>query len=107
MGVLHISEYNAILRTNVGDDPVSGDGVAQAVKEPSIATQAITFTSETDSAAFNDSTRMVRVVSDIQCYVVFGAAPTATADSMLLPAFSVEYFGVNPGDVISVYDGTT
>ena len=107
MAVLHISEYNAILKTNVGDDPVSGDGTAQAVKEPSITTQAVSFAAATASAAFNPLTRIVRVVSDTQCYIVFGAAPTATANSMLLPAFGVEYFGVNPGDKISVYDGTT
>lgn len=107
MAVLHISEYNAIHKTNVGDDPVSGDGVAQTIKEPSITTQAISFTSAESSAAFNDSTRIVRLVSDTQCYIVFGAAPTATANSMLLPALGVEYFGVNPGDKISVYDGTT
>lgn len=107
MAKLHISEYNAIHKTNVGDDPVSGDAIAQAVKEPSIATQAITFTSAESSAEFNDSTRIVRIVSDAQCYVAFGASPTATANSMLMPAFGVEYFGVNPGDKISVYDGTT
>lgn len=107
MPTLHISEYNAILKTNVGDNPVSGDGEAQAVKEPSVATQAIAYTSAASSAVFNDSTRIVRVVSDAAAYVVFGAAPVATANSMLLPAFGVEYFGVNPGDKISVYDGTT
>ena len=107
MAILHISEYNAIHRTNVGDDPPSGDGIAQTIKEPSITTQAIPFTSATSSAAFNDSTRLVRVASDTQCYIVFGAAPTATANSMLFPSHGVEYFGVNPGDKISVYDGTT
>ena len=107
MAQFHISEYNAILRTNVGDDPVIGDGEAQAVKEPSIATQAIAFTTATPSAAFNPLTRIVRVTTDTQCYIAFGASPTATANSMLLPAFGVEYFGVNPGDKISVYDGTT
>ena len=66
MGILHISEYNAIHKTNVGDDPVSGDGVAQTVKEPSITTQAITFSTVASSAAFNDSTRLVRVVSRVK-----------------------------------------
>ncbi len=103
MSLLHISEYNAILRTNVGEDPVSGDGIAQAVKEPSIATQTITFSTVELSAAFNDSTRIIRVVSDAQCYIKIGPNPTAvTADSMLMPAFGVEYFGVNPGDKLSV-----
>ena len=105
MGLLHISEYNAILRTNVGEDPVSGDGVAQAVKEPAIDTQAIPFSTVASSVAFNDSTRIVRVASDTQCYIKFGSNPTAvTADSMLIPAFGVEYFGVNPGDKISVIE---
>lgn len=107
MAVLHISEYNAILKTNVGDDPVSGDGTAQTVKEPSITTQAIAFDAATSSAAFNPLTRIVRIATDTQCYIVFGSSPIATANSMLLPEFGVEYFGVNPGDKISVYDGTT
>ena len=105
MAILHISEYNAIHSTNVGDNPVSGDGVAQTVKEPSIATQAITFSTIASSAAFNDATRIIRVVSDGQCYIKFGSNPAAvTAVSMLMPAFGVEYFGVDPGDKISVIE---
>ena len=104
---LHISEYNAIHKTNVGDDPAIGDGVAQTIKEPSVTTQAKDFTTATQSDAFNSSTRIIRVASNTLCYIAFGANPTATATSMLLPAFGVEYFGVNGGDKISVYDGTS
>jgi len=106
----HISEYNAIHRVNVGDDPAVGDGEAQVVKEPSITTQAFAFTSSAQSAEFSASTRVIRITNatDAICYWKVGVNPTATADSAPLGAnASVEYFGVNPGDKIAVYDGTT
>lgn len=110
MAQFHISEYNAIHRVNVGDDPAIGDGEAQVVKEPSITKQAFAFTSSTQSAAFNDSTRVIRIsnATDAICFFEVGVNPTATEDSTPLGSnASVEYFGVNPGDKIAVYDGTT
>ena len=113
MGVLHIQEFNAILKSDIGEAQKAVGvaqqdvGVAQAVKLPAVADQAITFTSATLSSAFNNITKIVRVATDTQCYIAVGSAPTATASSMLLPAFGVEYFGVTAGDKISVYDGTT
>ncbi len=113
MAKLHVSEYNAILKADVGEASTT-DGVAkadvavaQAVKEPAIAEQAVTFTTATQSSAFNAATKIVRVAADAQCYIAFGANPTATANSKLLPSFGVEYFGVTPGDKVSVYDGTS
>jgi hypothetical protein len=106
----HISEYNAIHRINVGDDPAVGDGEAQVVKEPSITTQAFAFAASTQSNAFNDQTRVIRITNATAaiCYWKVGSNPTATADSAPLGAnATVEYFGVNPGDKIAVYDGTT
>jgi hypothetical protein len=113
MGVFHILEFNAILKADVGeaqqDVGVAQQdvGVAQAVKLPAITSQAITFTSATLSSAFNEATKLIRIVSDTQCYIEVGASPTATANSMLVPAFSVEYFGVTAGDKVSIYDGVT
>lgn len=113
MGVLHIQEFNAILKSDIGeaqqDVGVAQQdvGVAQAVKLPAVAGQAVTFTTATQSNALNAITKLVRIATDTQCYIAVGANPTATANSMLLPAFGVEYFGVTPGDKISVYDGTS
>lgn len=113
MSVLHIQEFNAVLKSDVGeaqkDVGVAQQdvGVAQAVSLPAIADQAVSFTTATLSTAFNDATKIIRLCPDTQCYIAVGLAPTATANSMLLPAFAVEYFGVKAGDKISVYDGTT
>lgn len=56
----------------------------------------------TQSAAFNTSTRYVRLVCDVQCSVAFGANPTATTSNMVLPAGLPEYFGVIAGQKVSV-----
>jgi hypothetical protein len=113
MGKLHIQEFNAILKSDIGeaqrDVGVAQQdvGVAQAVKLPALANQAITFNTATQSAALNTATKIVRLATDTQCYIEVGSNPTATANSMLLPASGVEYFGVTAGDKISVYDGTS
>lgn len=54
----------------------------------------VTFTTSTQSTAFLDTTRMIRVVADAACYLEFGANPTAAAGGVYLPANVVEYFGV-------------
>ena len=45
---------------------------------------------------------VVRVVSTTDCHIAFGANPTATATSMLLPARVPEYFICNPTDKVAV-----
>jgi hypothetical protein len=53
------------------------------------------------SAAFNAETRFIRVICEVQC-AIRGDGVTATTSSILLPALSPEYFGVQPGSTISV-----
>lgn len=48
------------------------------------------------------TTGIVRLCPTSDCYVAFGANPTASSSSLLLPAGAVEYFGINPGDKIAV-----
>ena len=45
---------------------------------------------------------VVRVVSTTDCHIAFGANPTATATSMLLPAKVPEYFICGPTDKVAV-----
>ena len=71
------------------------------------ATQAVTYTSSTASAAFNEATRLIRVIADADVYLAFGAAPTATANDIRVPADTVEYFEVNAGDKVACYDGSS
>ena len=69
----------------------------QAATQPAITTQAVTFTTTTQSAVFNAQTGLVRVQCDAICNVVFGTNPTATTTSMRLTAGQTEYFVVAAG----------
>ena len=82
-------------------------GYGAQVMRPA-ATQAVTYTASAQSTAFNDATRLVRVIADADVYLLFGANPTATAiNAIRVPADTVEYFEVNAGDKVACYDGTT
>lgn len=52
-----------------------------------------------------NNTLHVRVVSNTNCWIAFGAAPVAVAQttpSIYLPAATPEYFWVSPGEKIAV-----
>lgn len=68
------------------------------------AVQPITYTGTAGlSAAVGVSTTLVRLVSSSDCFVLIGAAPVATSSNgSLLPAGVVEYFGITPGQKVSV-----
>jgi len=84
---------------------VAGMYGAQVMK--TAATQAVTYTSSVASAAFNEATRLIRVIADADVYLAFGTAPTATANDIRVTADTVEYFEVNAGDKVACYDGST
>jgi len=87
MAVLYISEY-----------PQNAVDVPTLVQEPSTVSQAVTFTTSTQSAAFRSDTRMVRLHTDTNCFIKFGTNPTATtASDARMAANQTEYFKVNPG----------
>ena len=60
-------------------------------------TVSVTGTSAAVTNAFGAGTTIIRLVSTTDCYLKFGATPTAVATDMLLPANVVEYFGATPG----------
>lgn len=99
MGKLHITEYGGLVQTS--------GGVAPYPNEPALANQAITYTTTTPSAAFGANTRLVRLISDGLVFLKFGATPTADAGDSRLPADTIEYLGVKPGDKVAAYDGVT
>jgi len=76
-------------------------GMSQVAQLPPIAEQVVTFTTTTQSAAANHSTRFVRVISDADCHIAVGANPTATTSNMKLISGQAEYFGVTPGHKIA------
>lgn len=70
---------------------------ANSAQEPSVANQAFTFSTTTQSNAFNARTRMVRVHTDTICSIEFGRNPTATTSTRRMAAGATEYFSV-PAD---------
>ena len=98
MATLSISEYEHLA--------VAMNGV-MCGKEPSLATQTVTFTTATPSAQFSRKTRFVRLWASADCRVAFGPDRVASAASMPITAKAGEYFGVRPQDRVSVYDGVS
>lgn len=99
MATLYITEFASM--------GVAGGGAPQIAAMPPVAEQAIAIGAETDSAAFNGQTKFVRLHPDAACSIVIGSGnPAATTLKMRLPANAIEYFGVQPGQVLSVIANT-
>ena len=58
------------------------------------------------SAAFDNATTVVRIHTDAICSIAFGTNPTATANTMRLPADTTEYFSVKGGQKVAVITNT-
>lgn len=97
MAKAYVTEFTA-LATRVTDAPI-----AQA---PPVAEQTVTFTTTTQSSAFNAATRFIRVHTDSICSIAIGSNPTATTSTMRMPADTIEYFGVTAGDKIAFVTNT-
>ena len=96
MATISIEEFSEMARDVNGHViPVGG--------QPSVTRQVLTFTTTTESSAFNAATKFIRVVPSADCYVRFGAATQTaiTATDMLLKSGVIEYFGVVPGQVMA------
>ena len=53
------------------------------------------------SSAFGSQTEYVRIASTTDFHIIFGAAPTATANDILIPADQPEIFKVSPGEKVA------
>lgn len=78
----------------------------QIAQMPPVAEQTVTFTTTTQSSAFNVATRFIRVHTDAICSISIGSNPTATTSTMRMAADTVEYFGVTAGDKIAFVTNT-
>lgn len=95
MAKVYISEFAYIGGDSGANVPVG--------KAPALANQVITPTgTSAQSAALNPATQYVRAVSDVPVCVACAPNPVATANSMLLPANTPEYFGVAGGNKLAV-----
>jgi hypothetical protein len=64
-------------------------------------TVAVADSSAANSTAFNAETREVRIVCTVDAYVEFGSAPTASSSSLIIPAYTPEYFRVTPATKVA------
>lgn len=102
MANMYIREYRYVLRDE-------GGNIVQAGHEDGYRTgQAVTFTTSTQSAAFQSDTRFVRITTDAEAFLDFGSNPAAVAaDGIQVQADTPEFFGVEPGQKVAAYDGVS
>jgi hypothetical protein len=104
MTVLYITQFS---HTHNADGTLWGDlrPIYAVPYEPSVATtEALSFTTTTQSAAFDTNCTFIRLLSTGDCHIVWGASPTATTSHEKFMA-DVEYFrGIVPGQKLAVVD---
>ena len=84
----------------------SGAGIEVAAVPP-LAEQTVSVAgASAQSAAFNASTKFVRIATDTPVNLAFGANPTATVSTLYMPSGSVEYFAVTGGMKVAAIQGT-
>jgi hypothetical protein len=90
-----ISEYGVL--------GTAQNGTPQIAALPSLVLQSTLDISGgvQTSSAFNGGTKYIRIICEVQC-AVRGDGSAATTSSILLPALSPEYFGVQAGATVSV-----
>ena len=93
MATAYIEEFSKLAKT--------GHNVMQIGQQPSVATQAVTFTTTTPSSAFNAETRFVKITVDAEAHYLFGSAPTATTSHPQMQADREYWFGVTPGQKVA------
>lgn len=64
--------------------------------------------SSAQSTAVSSSTKIVRLVATVDCWIVEGANPTASSTTgAYLPAGAPEYIRINPGDKVAVIQASS
>jgi hypothetical protein len=96
-----ISEYAVMAATSSGGAP------AQIAAEPTLTDQApVDFSGgAASSAVFGSQTKYIRLLCDTRCAIKLRPAcsgAAATTSNKPLAADTPEYFGVQPGDCLSV-----
>lgn len=90
--------------SNIGK-AIGGRGNSYQAIRPG-GTQEVAFTgTSAQSSAFGAKTGLIRVFATKDCWLNFGANPTATASagtSVFLPATTIEWFYVTPGEKVAV-----
>ena len=90
MATAYIEEFEEMAKDKYGN-------VLQIGKQPAIATQTVTFTTTTESAAFNASTNFVKITVDAEAHYKFAAYPTTATATTSHPQMQADreyWFGV-------------
>lgn len=90
MATLYISEY--------ANGALTDGQLSNYVMEPAVVEQTVAIAAgSAQSAAFNPTTRFVRLRTDAICSVKFGTNPTAAATNSRMPAATETIVGVPQG----------
>jgi len=102
----------AYIREYANGAAVSGN-LVQAGAEPALADQTVTTSAASAASnAFNANTYLIAIstpAAQAVCCLFSatrGATPTALVTSLRLPANSIFFFGVRPGDKVALIDVT-
>lgn len=92
---------------NYGDGSKFPALIASTISTASAITASGSNQQSSVSAPQGGYTPVCRVATDAAIFVAFGADPNATTTSarVWMPANSVEYFAVEPGDKVAVITG--
>lgn len=94
---LQVKEYQYLATDAKGN-------VISAGQEPALTGQQVAL--GTQSAAFHQGARFVRLYAEETCRVEFGENPTATASSPYkMTSGQTEFPGIRPGDKLHVVAG--
>ena len=98
MSVLYIWEFSKVYQGQPGIPVAKAPGVAQQTVGISGSAAA--------SSEFNAQTSFIRVTTDATCSIDIGPMAKASTSTPRMSANTVEYFAVNPGDVLSVVENS-
>lgn len=103
MAKVYITAFQKQAHQWVGAEAIAAPHAEEAVYVEMVP---VAIGVEAKSAVFPNGTRMVRVHADAICSIAFGVTPVASVDTMRLAAGQTEYFGVKPGEKLSVITNT-
>lgn len=83
--------------------PIPNDRVFGAFQclFPGTSQQVTVTGTSAQSAAFESTTRVIRVFATVDMYIKMGSNPTAAVTDCFVPGGVIQYFGVIPGEKLA------
>lgn len=106
MAKLYVTEFSSLAQAGAQAGPGALTNGPIVATPPVVDQTPVAIGVAAQSAAFNDATKIVRIHTDAICSIAFGKNPTASVNTMRLAAGQTEYFGVIPGEKVSVIANT-